>query len=200
MRLTATIEAETLAPGIWQADLAGSELTQKAGLVRRGLPTILIVRDAAHHQGELSFDFRGLEILSRGDDARALILEPLQDTPATDSAMHADISGDEEFQSLLAPLAPVTQTLGRDLLERIREIDPDGELERRGRRFINRPDNFVALEPQTRLNQIIVHLRGDVSAKLQPVRSLNGYSAFKVTSEDDLLEIGSALGRAKRKF
>lgn len=200
MRLTATIGAALLAEGIWQGDLRGAVLAMKPLVLRRELPTVLVVRDAAFEpeSGRLSFDYGGIDILNRGDDARAIILAAAAGHAAapTDEAP----SGDQAFLSLLDGLSPAIRETGRDLLDRIRELDPGGRLEQRGRRFINRPDNFVALEPQTTLNQIIVHLRGLVSTGLRPVATQRGYSAFKVTGPGDIPEAGSALGRATRKF
>lgn len=199
MRLTATIEAKGLADHVWQGNLRAAPLPDKGPSLRRGLPTILVVRGAVYSadQGQLSFDFNGIEVLNRGDDARAIILAAVD---SEEAAIMGGPDGDQAYLSLLDRLPAEIRKTGRDLLERIRELDPDGTLEQRGRRFVNRPDNFVALEPQTRLNEIIVHLRGIVTSKLRPVSAQRGYSAFKVADRGDLLEAGSALGRAKRRF
>ena len=203
MKLTATVEnASEVAEGVWHVPAAMDQVLHDHTVERFDLPSILVVEesDFEHAGAKLQFDFGSAQLLILGGRARGTLI--IQAAAPPEKAVHpaGKVRGDELFLQILGSMAPNSKQVGEDLLERIRELDPEGSLERQGRRFINRPDNFVALEPQTRINEIIVHIRGIVSVDLQPVATQRGYSAFKVRSVADLLEAGRALGLAKRKF
>ena len=203
MKITATVEnATSVADHVWYVPATLDQVVQDATVERLDLPTILAVHEPQFDENEhtLQFDFTSADVLILGGRSHGSLVIQSSIREANAVRVPVKLHGDEVFRNLLKSMAPHIRSAGEDLLSRVRELDPDGEFERHGRRFVNRPDNFVALEPQTRLNEIIVHVRGNVEVHLPPVSTQRGYSAFKVRSPNDLLEAGSALGRARRRF
>lgn len=80
------------------------------------------------------------------------------------------------------------------------------EFEHEGQRWVFRPENFVTFEVHCqRSNNLTVTLRGDPSefqtkAELPLDRSMNGYSAFKLTENGQLEAAFSYVRRAKELF
>lgn len=203
MKITATLPNVTnVAPGIWHASSAVDQIINDTTQERPDSPSVLLIGEGAisASDGSLSFDFGAAELLVLGDRSRGTIILEQREPENLKGASAVQMGGDDEFLHVVAKMAPHIREAGPDLLERIRELDPEGHFDRHGRRFINRPDNFVALEPQTRISEIIVHVRGLVSVDLPAVSTQRGYSAFKVRKLDDLMEAGRALGLARRRF
>jgi hypothetical protein len=215
MQITVSLELTTqLRPNLWLATLDPAQ-TLEVGppLAQRGDVSIILVSDAAHdaETGRLNFPLSTASVLNLGQTNQAVIVsdgvslskvEKSQTVTTDDSMPRPAInlkSGDSECLRSLSALPKDIFQIGQKIVERIREIDSSGELKLEGKRYINRSDNFITIQPQFRLGDLLITVRGYVNVELPAASAIPGYSAFKINRRDQLAQALRLVNEAKRR-
>jgi hypothetical protein len=211
-------EAQNIAPGIWSARIPPSDL-RRLGQARSqsGARSIVgaVGQSPALLDGALSVAPADIVILNLGTTEETLVLHlgqslvsegpRIMQTQITHSNNGSVFErGDEQFiascKSNGLPDALVTGIT--ELLERVR-AEYDGELhEGLHRKWVNYPDNFVAITIQNRDRSFAMNVKGRPdqflkgSLALKPDRP--GYTRFKVTRPTELKEATEIVLRSAR--
>lgn len=216
MRITVNVEdAAALSDGVWAATMEPSSVRNLAPpLSQIGGTTIVLIEETEFDATtkHLSFPLGSTRVLNLGSTSAAILVS------AADAEMEAGASrrgaatsagistqaprlgfGDRECLREVERLGSEIAGVGRQLVEHIRGLDPSGDLRHEGRRFINRSDNFVTLQPQPRVGEILVTIRGIVETKLKRASAVRGYSGFKVGRPTDLAEAQRVISAATRR-
>ncbi len=208
-----------LSEGVWSAPLSPSEVqlfarTKGAGM---GEVSVLGVVEPEFDEaaGMLSIDNRQAHVLNIGKSDRTLIVDigaspsPMQGLPATPPAP-GPTKGEPEGRGDNMFIASCQHYLGSDLvamaerlLSEVRSRYP-GELhEGLARKWVNQPENFVALTIQNRDQSFVIHVKGEPhefsAPTLEIKRDRGSYLRFKLTDEDqlpDAISVILASGRA----
>lgn len=212
MQIQVTIdEAVEVSTGVWSADLSPANVRQLGKpSADAGGRSILVINEPDYDSGakRLAFSINAAHVLNVGTSNRALFVsaaEP-EDTSA-DSAKSQESSdakprlgaGDGLLLKSIEAFPEPIRNAAINVLERVRQLDPGGDFRRHKNRFVNRRDNFVAIEPQTRLHQLLINVRGKVETPLPQLSTFNGYTAFKLSAPSDLAQVLRAIEAATRK-
>lgn len=195
-----------LGGGVWSAPLSPSEVQMLARgkTSSMGQVSVLGVIEPRFDQDAktLSIDSRQAYVLNVGQSDRTVILDLDRSTSATAREQAApprrlpseslpDGRGDSMFiASCRHHLRPSLVSMAEQLLSRIRSRYP-GELhEGKARKWVNHPQNFVALTIQNRDQSFAIHVKGepkDFSAPSLEIKPDRGsYSRFKLKDEEQL--------------
>ncbi len=176
-------DAERLADEVWRASLSPSDVSRIGSPhLSRGRQSVIGVFggiDAlADHQ--ITFDPGAAEVLNAGRDPVVLIIK-LDDPDGRKLVRH----GDQAFlASCEEHLTPDLTQIAADLLASIRDQYPGQLKEGKARKWVNDPDNFVALTIQNRDKSFAVYVKGRVQDHQEPDLDLKpdrpGYSRFKL--------------------
>jgi hypothetical protein len=134
------------------------------------LSVILVTAGAGETDGKLEFEPDRAHVLNIGASSEAIfILDPTSEIDAVASEQSPGAAGyppgDQDFLRDLHQLALIGEIpdelrgLGEQLLAAVRQEFP-GELEHRGRRYVESPDNFWTVECQTRVKDLQLTVRG----------------------------------------
>ena len=202
-----------LSGGVWSAPLTPSEVQMFARAKSAGMGQVSVLGvlepefdDVA---GTLSIDSRQTYVLNVGKSDRTLIVD-LGATPTT-SAKESTIGmmsqpgdnspdgrGDNMFiASCRHHLEPHLVSMAERLLSEIRSQYP-GELhEGKARKWVNHPENFLAITIQNRDQSFAIYVKGKPDTFSAPTLDIKpdrpGYSRFKLKEERQLDDAVSAI-------
>lgn len=211
-------EATQLDEGVWSATLSPADMQvfTRAKSARIGEVSVLGVVDPEFDEaaGILSIDSRKAHSLNAGTSDRALIID-LGETAAQSQTAQGLASaqmstnagargrGDGMFlEECRRHLGQELVSMAERLLADVRDRYP-GELhEGRARKWVNHPDNFMALTIQNRDQSFAIHVKGEAhsfSAPSLEVKSDRGsYSRFKLKDDAQLQDaINAVLASAR---
>ena len=205
MLQTAISNATKLGDGTWRAPVSPADVDRLGRpLGREPGPSILYVSAVTEVPDRtIIFPLSDAAVLNRGTLADALIVARVPNHH-TGSIHYGEENGDESFVEEAAAAGEAVGEFAECMLEAIREVDPNGRLFAfPGRRFINKPDNFITLVPQPRVQELKVIVRGqpgDFRDAPEDLKSdQNGYSTFKIKSSTDLAPAIALLKQIRRK-
>jgi hypothetical protein len=202
-----------LSDGVWSAILNPHEIqmfarTRSAGM---GQVSVLGVIEPEFDKaaGTLSIDSRQAYVLNVGKSDRTLIVDLGASPPATEkeqttasisrpSDSSPDGRGDSMFiTSCRYHLGPKLVSMAQQLLSEIRSRYP-GELhEGLARKWVNHPENFVALTIQNRDQSFAIHVKGEPEEFTAPTLVIKpdrgSYSRFKLKDEGQLQDAISVI-------
>ncbi len=203
--------ARQIAPGIWSFDMPPHQV-RFFGECRKaeGERSILLLANS-------KFDAETHSLVFDADDAAPLNVGTTNFALAVSASAPAKIDqpsivqasaersfgpGDKEFLGLAEQLPPNGYNAARKLLDAIRAKYP-GDLKRGlARNFSNTPDNFWYVIVQPRIGGLSITVRGAPSrfgqTKLQLKDDRPGYTRFKVTTPDDVVEACQIIFSAKK--
>ena len=204
MLKTAIANVSKIAEGAWESELSPAEVEALGrSFAQEPGPSVLLA-DNIEEPDETTILFApsAVRVLNRGTASRAFVLA----RPSNDASARppGESVGDEEFLKEAAEAGAEVEAFARRMLREVRSLDPAGELVSfPGRRFINKPDNFVVLVPQPRIRELKIVVRGgphefrDAPGDLKPDQ--NGYSTFKIRNATDLAHGISLVRQVRRK-
>lgn len=209
MALTFQIEGvKLLGEHVWYASLSPAEV-RLLGLSTSNTSdrTVLLLQsqprfDAEHRR--LAFDPSTAKLLSAGTSSGAILIGSAgADTAPQLQRQEPPIpSGDAAF---LASLPPSLLDLGRALLQAVRSKFP-GELRLypKSGRYVDTPDNFWTIKPQSRDISFRVTVRGTPDSfvgtgTLQIKPDQTGYSSFKVKRHEQVALFARVIDQVRRK-
>jgi hypothetical protein len=195
--------------GIWATTLSGAEV-RRLGEPKSQLGSISIIAvdDASYAPGDasLSFDPSVVSVLNIGTSNDALIIAvgleseavrqpmeptPRRTTPPPPTSYTKFKSGDSEFlRECERMLIPELASWAKVLLMAVREHHPGEMREGKARKWVNHPQNFIALTIQNRDQSFAVHVKGIPDEFDAPTlnikRDRGSYSRFKLEHANQL--------------
>lgn len=222
MPIRMSVEHVTLlSDGVWSAPLTPSEVQMfaRARGAGMGLVSVLGVIEPEFDEanGMLSIDNRQAHVLNIGKSDRVLIVDLGTSPPPTTgqqttapasgpTGSEPDGRGDNMFiASCRHHLGPDLVSMAERLLTEIRSRYP-GELhEGLARKWVNHPENFVALTIQNRDQSFAIHVKGEPDEFTAPTLEIKpdrgSYSRFKLKDESQLHDaISVILASAKATY
>lgn len=216
MQILVTIdEANKLSTGIWSASLSPANVRQLGTPAAEvGSRSVILLDDPRYNSdtGQVAFPFNAARVLNLGSTDSTIFVAAGEDQPfsAEPQPQGADETsaavdgprlglGDRQLLRMTANFPSDMQKAAASIVEYVRELDPSGDFQRERNRYVNRRDNFVAIEPQTRNKQLLINVRGKVATQLSTLSTFNGYTAFKLAKSDDLPQVLRAIEAATRK-
>lgn len=202
MAITINInEVEELAPGIWESPLTPGEVRSLGKPMQElGSKSILMLtsEDYRFSDGSLNFDPAHIVVVNVGSDCCAIFLTVgqekeirihIEDSPAKSTEGWGP--GDQKFiRETQRQLDEELATVGRKLLGGIRKNLLGDLVEGKARKFVNFPDNVVAITIQPRDRSLAVHVKGDPEdfqpTPLEIKTDRSSYCRFKITAESQL--------------
>lgn len=195
-----------LSDGVWSAPLSPSEAQmfargRSAGM---GHVSVLGVMEPEFDEptGTLSIDSRQAYVLNVGKSDRTLIVDlgaspraAIKEHTIAPTPQPSDNSPDGRGDTMF--LAACRRHLGPDLVSMAEQLLPEirsqypGELhEGQARKWVNHPENFMALTIQNRDQSFAIHVKGepeDFSAPTLEIKPDRGsYSRFKLKGQEQL--------------
>ena len=197
--------ATKLANNIWRTATSPIEidrLGRAAG--REPGPSIIYVPVVTEvSEGTILFPSIDATVVNRGtlDDTIIIACNSSGGDKATPKNVRA---ADRDFIAEAEAAGPDVGEFAKKMLQTLRELDPEGQLVAfPGRRFINKPDNFIVLVPQPRVRELKIVVRGNPrefeNAPSDLKADQNGYSTFKIRSATDLAHAVKLLRQVRRK-
>jgi hypothetical protein len=198
--------ASALGGGIWATRLTPAEVRRLgAGTTASGRRSVIGIHDpiVQNDRGQVTFEPGTAIIFNAGTSDEAILIDlgcstvtapPIVSTSNAHGSSQKMNVGDTEFLSEVQRLlGPQSAEVAREFLIKIRENRP-GDLQK-GKKWINYPDNFLAIVIQPRKKKMIIYLRGKPSE--YDGRSINlepdwGYTRFildSVHQVDDAVRI-----------
>lgn len=218
MRIMVNIEnAVALKSDVWSASVAPANVRNlSAPLSTAGVTSVVLVEGVEFDVAArcLSFPFGSVRVLNLGSSDDALFISGI-DTAGDAGAKEAPVEtqtdegssseqvrlgfGDRDCLRGFAQMSPELQLAAQQAVEHIRKLDPSGDLQKEGQRYVNRPDNFVTLQPQPRVSDILVTFKGSVKTTLKEASARRPYQGFKIRGTGDVPEALRVLQLAKRR-
>ncbi|NTZ44050.1 hypothetical protein G7A66_13370 [Altererythrobacter sp. SALINAS58] len=207
-----------LAPSLWEADVAPSNVRQlgnPAGEI--GAHSIVMIDQPEFDagEGEMRFAINAVRVLNLGSTDRAILIgaEASSQAGATADCGPQNASGpasgeapavrlglgDRQLLQKVQQFPEEMRQAAEGVIEHVRALDPTGDFQRQNNRFVNRRDNFVAIEAQSQKKQLLINVRGKIETKLKTLSTFNGYTAFKLATPSDLPAVLNAIDSATRK-
>lgn len=217
MRIMVDVEeAAAIAPLIWTAAVSPENVRKLSSpLSSTGMISILLVEEARYETGanRLSFPFGSVRVLNLGTTNQAVFVSAVESAsehvpqadgsaPSSDAQNANEVRlgfGDRDCIRAFSRMPVELMEVGRRLVETIRGIDPNGDFKQEGHRFVNRPDNWVTLQAQPRVREILVTFKGSVETNLKTASARRPYQGVKVRSAEDLQEVARIFAAAKRR-
>ncbi len=203
MPLRLTIEnVEPFGPNVWGAHLTGAEV-RRLGQPRtsEGRRSIISVKDGRFVEEErlLSFSPEHANVLNVGSTDDALIIDIGSDASgdigpaASSTAAQSEPlgSGDAAFLAECRRLlSPSLVEMATRLLHEIRNRYPGRLVEGLARKWVNQPENFLAITIQNRDQSLAIHVKGsptNFGGNTLDIRPDRGsYCRFKLQHERQL--------------
>lgn len=212
MRITVTIENVTeQTPSLWTGSIAPESVRRLgAALSAAGKASVLLVEQAEFDAAEdrLSFPLGGARVLNLGATEEAIFVA----TSDIDQAVEAVASrvsepandprlgfGDRDCIKAFSRLPDELQEAARQLVAHIRALAPNGDLAHKPPRYVNFPDNWVTLQAQPQVREILITFKGAVETTLKSASARRPYQGFKVRGLGDVPEAKRLLSLAQRK-
>uniref|UniRef100_C6E224 Uncharacterized protein n=1 Tax=Geobacter sp. (strain M21) TaxID=443144 RepID=C6E224_GEOSM len=202
--------AEKLDERVWKAQLTPSEVRLLAPKMERDgdFTVVLLAEDPKgdEDQGHISFEHTKCTIINAGNSDTAIFvvndIRPKQQNHLTEESTFSSSPGDGKFVHLLPPQL---KDLGTFLLCKIRDLFPgDLKLYPSSGKYVETPDNFWTIRPQSRDGSFRVTLRGRPESfsqvgtlELKP--DMTGYSSCKVSNKEQALELVMLLKQVRKK-
>lgn len=190
-------------PGIWTAHLADPEVASLGKPERaQGTHSVVLLSEKPLFdpgRRSLTFPLDSARLVNRGSTREVVLIAT---TPNAVPPPAPSSNGDQQF---LDKLPADLHDLGLELLRRIRAEYP-GELRFHpaSEKFVESPDNFFTIRIQPRDKSLRITVRG-LPDRFPPARTLvlrkdmTSYSAFKVSSIDQIDEAMQVLRSADRR-
>lgn len=204
MRIQATVDEVTrLADGVWKGNLTPGEVRSLGNSsVNLGATSVVATRDGAFEdQGDsLSFDPSDAVVLNVGTGNSVIflslgVMESSTGTiRGTSSKDEVGLRGGDRLflDAARLLLTPELAQTGEELLREIRSQQPGELKEGQARKWVNEPDNFVAITIQPRDQSYAIHVRGDPkdfgSSSLDIRQDRTSYCRFKIKTRDQVVE------------
>jgi hypothetical protein len=208
MRITLDVtEMVSKAPPVWKASLPPEEVRQlSTPLGSFGGASVILIDDPEYQsaRNQLAFPFGSARVLNLGASADAFILGVSEKAAASDLApSSAGLSlGDKSFLHALrsSRVPDDLKEAGEQLVLIVRELDPAGDLQHKGQRYVSFPDNWVTFQIQPQVREILDTYKGNVKNRLKPTSSARRpYSGFKLRGLHDIEEAKRVLRGATRR-
>ncbi len=203
--------AKPLAPGVWEAALAPSEVRRlgDGGKNIGAVSGVLLSEKPISENAQLRFNEAHATVLNVGTTSRTLIVDGYRPPSLLDKFLskregrEVVSSGDRQFLDSLEQLPGPVREAGEGLLREVR-AHFRGELKRvTAARFQETPDNFWFATVQPRAESILITVRGLPerfgSSSLKILEDRRPYSRFKIQSMKDVPEAVRIIRGAIRK-
>lgn len=201
-------DAELVRPNLWAATMPSIYLDHLSDGIIPMAPYSVIVAELRVQGSDLAFNPEGARLLCRGTSDDAIFLNSAH-SEYSEIGSESEISdlprgdGDEAFLSACKQLVSEEFALLAGILIRnIRKIHPGRLVEGQSRKWLNHPDNFVAITIQNRDRSLAVSIR-DVpeahNSELLPKRDRPGYLRFKISKPADLGEALKLISASARR-
>jgi hypothetical protein len=214
MRITVNIEDVTAySASLWTGIVAPEKVRNLSSpLSSVGSPSVLLVEEPDFDEANrlLSFPLGNALVLNVGTTDEAVFIaaraeEQEEATQPTTTKVDTGTDvrlgfGDRECIRSFDRLPDDLREAGRQLIEHVRRLDPNGDLRYKPPRFVNSPDNWVTLQPQPQVREILVTFKGSVQTHLKQSKSARRpYQGFKLRSLEDVGEAKRVLASAQRR-
>ena len=156
-------------------------------------------------QERLSFPLGGARVLNLGASDEAVFVA----AHLTERSVHEDSSevvantrlgfGDRDCVQAFARLPEDLQEAARQIIAHIRALDPSGDLAHKSPRYVNFPDNWVTLQAQPQVREILITFKGAVDTTLKNASARPPYQGFKVRGLIEVPEAKRVLSLAQRR-
>jgi hypothetical protein len=201
--------------GCWIAKLRPSEVRQRLGQSRsmQGARSVVGVLNADYHNGQLAFPLNRAVVLNIGTSDETIFVDlasgpqaagsvprNIEQQPIESNPLGSDAMFLSECRSLLdASLASIAERLMRS----IRDEHPGELREGQARKWVNFPENFLAITIQPRDQSLAVHVKGNPTDFAAPTLEIRtdrpSYSRFKLQRESQLRDaLRTILSSAQR--
>lgn len=203
-------EAKQLDEGIWKVRLSAAEIRLLAARPEiGGAVSVLLVADTPTFDRDsrsLSFNPAAAKLLTAGSTDTAIVIGASVSEsrrPSTAKAVAPTPSpGDSSF---LLSLSPELKDFGTELLREVRSnFSGDLRFFPKSGKFVETPDNFWTIRPQSRDGSFRITVRGrpesfekTKSFELKP--DMTGYSSLKVSRQSQIEELIRLLKQVRRK-
>ena len=206
MLQTAIANVVKIGDEIWSAELTPSEVSALGHpAAQEDGPSVIFLGPVTKSANGLTLIFpaNGAKVLNRGNSNEILIVSRTPVAPNSGD-QQAKVSGDAAFMAEAAKCSSDVEEFAQRMLKAVRKIDPKGDLvSYPGRRFINKPDNFITLVPQPRVRQLKIIVRGSpvefVNGPEDLKKDQNGYSTFKIRNVSGLKVALHFIEQVRRK-
>jgi len=208
MRITIDVtEMISKSPPVWKAVLPPEQVRQlSAPLASFGGSSVILIDDPQYHSArdQLAFPFGSARVLNLGASADSLIVGVTEKGASPEPApSNPGLSlGDKSFlHALRSSRVPEDlKEAGEKLIAFARELDPAGDLQQKGQRYVSFPDNWVTFQIQPQVREILVTYKGNVPNRLKATSSARRpYSGFKLRGSQDVEEAKRVLRGATRR-
>lgn len=212
MKIMVTIENVTrYAPNVLAGSIAPDGVAKLGNaLSTAGGPSVVLVEDVEFdiECSRMSFPFGAARVLNLGTTDEAVFVSAAADwdengpSAGVDSISAPDVRlgfGDRDCVKAFHRLPDDLQEAAQILIEHIRQLDPSGDLQHKHPRYVNAPDNWVTLQAQPQVKDILVTFKGSAKTALTPASARRPYQGFKVRSLDDVPEAKRVLSLAQRR-
>lgn len=202
--------AKLVSPGLWVAALSPDNIRQLGSpATELGSASVLLLDGPQYDQSkrQISFPVNAVRVLNAGFSEKTILLDAADGSSSVSKhqspAPSADTPrlgmGDRQLLQKVEHFPDEMKAAARTIVELVRRLDPAGDFQHSTNRFVNRTDNFVAVEPQVRNKALLINVRGIIPTRLATLRTMNGYTAFKLETAEDLDAVVSAIRSATRK-
>ena len=204
---------EELMPGVWRVKIPKQQLEHLHVRPDMHCANTIVLAPILKRGSELRMDPTEviMTVLGKGDEV--LLIDASHEggrglIPRRSDRQLSSVdieAGDAAFFAACDQLVGHSlKALATSLVEGIREKHHGKMVEGQGRKWINSPDNFVAMTIQNRDRSLAISIKDVVEAKgsaLNPKPDRPGYLRFKVSSAGDLQEAKRLiLASARRHF
>lgn len=190
-------EPELLKPNMWAGKIAPMYLDHlKDGFTPIGPYSVIAARIQRQGDG-LAFDPTHAQLFCRGVSEEAIFLNSVS-SEHSDETLQVPTIGALRGESDEHFLAACGQLVGEEfaklaeiLLRKIRRTHEGRLIEGKGRKWLNHPDNFMAITIQNRDRSLAISIRDVVEAhdsELRPKPDRPGYLRFKISKPADIGE------------
>ncbi len=212
-------EVESIGDGVWSASLAPSEVGMFVGGKEIGIGEVSVLGVLSPQfdakSKTLSIDGRRVYVFNVGRSDRALIIDLEVSTLKSSQQASENINyttkdnlpaghGDGMFiAACRRHLEPHLVQLAERLLLKLRSRYPGDLHEGKARKWVNHPENFVAITIQNRDQSFAIYVKGQPqqfsapSLEIKPDRP--GYSRFKLNDESQLQDALSLIFESAKK-
>jgi hypothetical protein len=208
MRITIDVcEMVSKSPPVWKATLGPEQVRQlSTPLASFGGSSVILIDDPEYHsaRSQLAFPFGSARVLNLGVSADSLIVGIIGKAASPEPAPPSPglSLGDKSFLHALrsSRVPDDLKDAGEHLIAFARELDPGGDLQHKGQRYVSIPDNWVTFQIQPQVREILVTYKGNVLNGLKPTSSARRpYSGFKLRGLQDIEEAKRVLRGATRR-
>jgi hypothetical protein len=162
-------------------------------------------------QKRLEFEPSSARLLNIGNSTKTIIIGIGIETEISipDKFPETQLKpGDANFIKELKEKISNLASLGEKLLAEVRRYNPVGELNREGKRFVERPDNFWTVTIQPRKRALFITVRGrperfsgvfSGDSGIEPKKDRPGHTGFAINDDKQLDDAFKIIRHAKRQ-